>query len=259
VKLAELERYFAQVATSTSGPPDEVDEVFKSSAGLSASAQLGVYNRAYHYRLLDALASVFVRTQRALGEAQFERLGLRYLARHPSEHPAVERVGRAFPEYLRTQPQVAPALAELSALEWARLGALVAPNPSAIASASTVDLATFPASALCFVASLSTHSVSAPALALFAEQGDTSTSSEPCHVAVWRKRDLVQQERLDAVETAALERAMAGASVGQVCALFDSGAPLQDDAQRAFRVVSAWFAREWIERSVPHAPAAKPG
>src|SRR5450755_1874238 len=93
VTLAELQRYFAAVATSTSGPPSDIDDVFQSSARLSASARLAIYNRGYHHRLLDALASVFTRTKRALGDAEFERLGLSYLAQHPSEHPAVERVG----------------------------------------------------------------------------------------------------------------------------------------------------------------------
>src|SRR5450755_3738382 len=54
VTLAELQRYFAAVATSTSGPPSDIDDVFQSSARLSASARLAIYNRGYHPRLRDA-------------------------------------------------------------------------------------------------------------------------------------------------------------------------------------------------------------
>jgi hypothetical protein len=255
VKLAELERYFASVATSTSGPPVDLDEVFKSSSELSARARLGIYNRGYHYRLLGALASVFARTERALGEAQFERLGLAYLARHPSEHPAIERVGRLFPQYLGQLPEIAGEHVDLAVLEWARLTALVAPDPGAILSAHGVDPVQFPSSRLHFVPSLTTLSLDVRALGLFpavseSSAGGAEASSEAQRrgVAVWRKRHVVRHEALDALELAALELARSGASVTRFCALFESDAPAED-AARAFRVVSGWFAREWIERS----------
>ncbi|MEI9949260.1 MAG: DNA-binding domain-containing protein [Pseudomonadota bacterium] len=96
MNLAELQHYFARAATSGSGPLPELDRVFLGSERLSAKDRLAIYNRGYFYRLLDALASVFSQTKRLLGDPQFERLALAYLARHPSEHPAVERVGRSF-------------------------------------------------------------------------------------------------------------------------------------------------------------------
>jgi hypothetical protein len=254
--LAELQRYFAAVATSTSGPPSDIDDVFQSSARLSASARLAIYNRGYHHRLLDALASVFTRTKRALGDAEFERLGLSYLAQHPSEHPAVERVGRLFPTYLSTLKSLPGELADLAVLEWARLCALVAPNPSALASPQSVDPVRFPQSRLRFVASLSVHSLDERALSLFskkattreppAAQNEGATRVEPRGVAVWRKQHRVQHQALDALELAALRLALSGAPVSQFCELFDTGSEA-DDAQRAFRVVSSWFAREWIE------------
>jgi hypothetical protein len=252
VKLAELERYFASVATSTSGPPTDLDDVFKSSARLPASELLAIYNRGYHYRLLGALESVFTRTKRALGEAEFDRLGLAYLARHPSEHPAIERVGRLFPEHLRTLGVSRP-IVELCALEWARLQALVAPNARAIAATQTIDPKTFPESTLCFVPSLSTLSLTGDALALFVQTPATLPGSEAHGVAVWRKREVVRHEALAALEFSALTLARTGASVSQVCALFDSGAG-SADAERAFRVVSGWFSREWLEEAEPGHP-----
>jgi hypothetical protein len=254
--LAELQRYFAAVATSTSGPPSDIDDVFQSSARLSARARLAIYNRGYHYRLLDSLASVFTHTKRALGDAEFERLGLSYLAQHPSEHPAVERVGRLFPTYLSTLTTLPSELADLAVLEWARLCALVAPNPSELASAHGVDPLRFPQSRLRFVASLSLHSLDERALTLFsktatpperrAAQNEGAPRAQPCGVAVWRKQYRVQHQALDALELAALRLALSGAPVSQFCELFDTGSDARD-AERAFRMVSSWFAREWIE------------
>lgn len=256
--LAELQRYFAAVATSTSGPPSDIDDVFQSSPQLSASTRLAIYNRGYHYRLLDALASVFTHTKRALGDAEFERIGLSYLARHASEHPAVERVGRLFPTHLSTLTTLRAELADLAVLEWARLCALVAPNPSELATAQSVDPVRFPQSRLRFVASLSVHSLDERALTLFAKKTTTREEPagrhegaprvEPCGVAVWRKQYSVQHQVLDALELKAVLLALSGARVSQFCELFDTGSDA-NDAERAFRVVSSWFAREWVEAS----------
>jgi hypothetical protein len=255
VNLAELERYFAAAATSTSGPPADLEQVFKPSPRLSARELMSIYNRGYHFRLLGALESVFERTRRALGEAEFERVGLAYLARHPSEHPAVERVGRHFAEFLSEHAPNNEALADLAALEWARLAALVAPDPARILTASAVDPQTFPNSRLSFVPSLTVLSLSRAALSSFAAHGGAAPApTEPlpademrvkCAVAIWRQRHAVKHEVLGELECAALERARSGATVSQFCAGFAGGTDAEA-AERAFGVVSTWFSREWI-------------
>ncbi|MEI9949259.1 MAG: hypothetical protein WDO74_09810 [Pseudomonadota bacterium] len=40
--------------------------------------------------------------------------------------------------------------------------------------------------------------------------------------------------------------AAGGATLSRVCAFFDSGSPAED-VRRAFQVLSAWFARQWLE------------
>jgi hypothetical protein len=255
VKLAELEQYFAAVATSTSGPLADIDAVFKTNANLTAAARLGIYNRGYHYRLLGALASVFERTKQVLGDAEFERLGLSYVAHYPSQEPSVERIGRHFAEYLSTRVSAPPALADLAALEWARLTALVAPDPREVAVAANVDTARFPESRLHFVPSLSTLTVGTRALALFADDAPPDTVADTPQsaargVAVWRPHYAVRHEVLSGLEFEALRLALTGAKVSHFCALFDTGEEAAD-IEQAFRVVSAWFAREWIERAAP--------
>jgi hypothetical protein len=257
VKLAELERYFAAVATSTSGPPADLEQVFKPSARLSARELMSIYNRGYHFRLLGALEAVFERTRRALGAAEFERVGLAYVAGHPSEHPAVERIGRHFAEFLREHAQGKEAIADLAALEWARLCALVAPDPAQILTASAVDPQTFPSSHLSFVPSLTVLSLQRSALTLFAANGGAAAApAEPppadempakCAVAVWRQRHALKHEVLAELEQQALELARAGAPVSQFCALFAGGTDAQA-AERAFGIVSAWFGRAWIAK-----------
>lgn len=249
MNLAELQRFFAEAATSGTGPHTGLEAVFVTDAQLSASARLGIYNRAYYFRLLDALASVFEQVQRCLGRAEFERIGLSYLGQHPSEHPAVERVGRLFPEYLRILGR-GDALADLAELEWARLCALVAPNPRAVAARANIDTTTFPRARLTLVPALRSLQLAPAALAAFSGQalatGDPSLPGERIGVAVWRRQHAVSQQELGALEFQALQLAARGASTSEICAGFHTGNAAAD-ALRAFQILGAWLDREWVE------------
>jgi hypothetical protein len=246
VNLAELQRYFARAATSGSGPLPDLERVFLGSQRLSASERLAIYNRSYFYRLLDALAAVFAQTKRLLGASEFERLGLTYVEQNPSLHPAVERVGRAFPEYLR-RAAVQPLIVDVASLEWARLSGLVAPNPQQIASARAIDPARFPRARLRFVPSLQWLELGTGALQAFDGGMSEFADHSRCGVAVWRIGHAVQHQSLDDTEWTALLSATSGDSLNRVCTLFDTGSG-EDDVLEAFQVLSRWFERSWVER-----------
>jgi len=254
MNLAELQRYFARAATSGRGPLPELDRVFLGNERLSAEDRLAIYNRGYFYRLLEALASVFSQTKRVLGESDFERLGLAYVAQHPSEHPAVERVGRSFSAYLR-RVAAPPLVVDLARLEWARLCALVAPNPASVATASGIDAERFPRARLRFVPSLQwleldprtlpvfAGDISAPGAADISAPGALAAGGAP--VAVWRREHVVHQLCLDEAEWKALLRAASDATLSGVCAVFDRGSQTEDE-RHAFQVLSSWFGRQWV-------------
>jgi len=248
MNLAELQRYFAAAATTSSGAISGLEEIFLGSESLSPSARLAIYNRGYYYRLLDALASVFGETKRVLGDAAFQQLGLTYLTEHASDHPAVERVGRKFPEFLRTLgPALDPELADVAALEWARLCALVAADPAALARPESLEPARFPDARLRFVPSL--HCLALDARALRVVEGGAWPTLEPARetrVAVWRPAHALLQTQLEPVEYRALRAALGGAPMSEVCAIFDTGKG-QDDEERAFLALSGWFSRGWVE------------
>lgn len=262
MKLAELQRYFAKAATSGRGPLPELDLVFLGSERLSASERLAIYNRSYFYRLLDALACVFEQTKRALGERDFERLGLEYVAQHPSQHPAVERIGRAFPAYLRLAA-APPMVVDLASLEWARLCTLVAPNPLHVAGVRDMDPSRAAWARLRFVPALQWLELDARALHAFRDEGaaspdaDAATSAAArCGVAVWRNGHSIQHRRLELAEWRALLSATSGATLNHVCAAFDTGSA-EEDVQRAFQALSRWFAQKWLASvDYDQAPAA---
>ena len=247
MNLAELERYFAAAATSGTGPIAGLDEVFVGRDQVSVTERVAVYNRAFFYRQLDALASVFSHTKLALGEVEFERLGLAYLATHPSEHPAVERVGRRFSHYLAQLGEKQPdPIVDLAALEWARLCALVAPDPAALAGPNAVEPAAFPNCCVRFVPSLSWLELDSRALLAFAGADPIHEPSQRCAVAIWRAGYTVRHDRLEVAEFQALCVARGGATMAEVCGVFDTGDEAAD-ARRAYRAVATWFARSWLE------------
>lgn len=133
--LRALQRWFAAVVVH----PGTVDDAFADHrvrrlvpgrapqdllvqplAGELAT-RCAVYNGGYLERLVEVLQGDFGAVQHGLGEPAFRALVARYLQRHPSRHPNLNQLGRAFPAFVRTQrtlPQRA-FVAELAQLELA--------------------------------------------------------------------------------------------------------------------------------------------
>ncbi len=126
MNLAEIQSTFWQCVRTEPGP-DEQDVVFSASPTLSARDCMAIYRRMYWYRQVDALFEVFPLTAELLGPEAFTRACSAYIARFPSEAPAIELQGRQFAPFLLEAHFDAAALARV---EWAKLEAIVAkPNP----------------------------------------------------------------------------------------------------------------------------------
>lgn len=83
----------------------EVEKVVTRSKALTASERLAIYSRAYHARLLECLRAEFPVLLHALGEELFNRFGLDYLERYPSQSYTLAHLGQRFPHYLQeTRP-----------------------------------------------------------------------------------------------------------------------------------------------------------
>lgn len=218
---------------------------FADGPRLDAAASLAVYRNMYWYRQVDALTEMFPKTHAALGAERFTKLACHYIRQHPSQHPALEFLGRALPDFLRTR---APEQADLARLEWFRSLALVAPDPAAIARAGEIVPEAFPGARLSFVASLYVTDVDRAALLAY---GHDETDLAPhlddegrVQVAVYRRGFSVRQLPLARAEASALQTARRGVTVAALLA----EVPATDDGiQHAFRMIHSWFARDWIE------------
>ena len=257
--LAETQAAFHALATGGEVPRDAAERIAISTPGLSAGERIGIYAGMYVARLVEALAADHPMLRRLLGEERFAVLGEAYAREHPSGDPDLGRFGRHLAAYLRRRPAPdRPDLADLAALEWARSEVfLEAPAEPAGRGDLALEPASFLAARLRFVPALrllrAGHAVAPLWRALEREEPPPPPAPGSAAIAVWRSGFDVLHAGLDADEAAALERALGGRPLEEVCAAFEER---EDGAEAAFAALSSWVDDGWIARVEPPARRA---
>ncbi|HKO47272.1 MAG TPA: DNA-binding domain-containing protein [Polyangiaceae bacterium] len=138
LSLRAQQQWFAAIVSTPQDEPAPVDErsaarLVTPSATLSSLERIDIYRRGYHARLIECLVDDYPVLEHALGEAAFESLSRRYIARHPSTAPSLNYFGRHMADFCRTQPLPEPSFAaDLATLEWAIVLAIHAPTANAL-------------------------------------------------------------------------------------------------------------------------------
>ncbi|MGO9060873.1 MAG: DUF2063 domain-containing protein [Candidatus Binataceae bacterium] len=247
-KLREVQSWFWR---SIAGEPGEYDfeselvEAIEPSRTQEPAQRLEVYADAYYLRLRDVLAEDFPRVAQLLGDEDFARLARGYLKAHPSTEPSVRHLGRALAEFIRTQENLPPWLADLAALEWARVNAFDAPDDSApltTAKLAELDPAIWPQQQLVPVRSLETLTASWPVHRLWAAEGSPGpVEADATSIRVWRGKDFhVFHAPMDARESAGMSSLLAGASFAEICQIFED-LEEQQAAQEAGALLLRWL------------------
>ncbi|MCB9587821.1 MAG: DUF692 family protein [Polyangiaceae bacterium] len=283
-KTATLQQLFWRSVRYDPAPP-EVDQEFLDRGAMSGRDRMAVYRNMYWFRQVDALFDSFPRLARALGTEHFTKLITRYISAYPSEHFALEYLGRCLPQKIleeisaSSEPRtengrsiLKAAHADLASLEWAHLFAFLAADHEAL-DTSAIDPTRFGDSRLAWAPCLQVVEVTQLALdawdqlkedgsklpsesALAFDSEVVPSEREQCirKVAIWRKNLFSHHVTLEADEARALESARAGASLAAVCDGFQDA---EDPVGRAFGVLRGWFSRGWIvaleEISAEHA------
>ncbi len=254
MSLRDTQELFWRAVRYDPAPP-EVDQAFLDHGGLTGRERLAIYRDMYWARQVSALRLSFEHLEAVLGAEAFTRLAVRYVRHHPSEHGALERLGRDMAAHLAFESQ--PTwLVDLGRLEWERLDALLCPDDPGPASAQDIDPDRFAeqipqvvgslrvvrldVEALRLFRAVDAHEPLAPLLATL-RSGEADDRQVP--VAVWRRNHSVRHVSLTAPEAEALAQAARGASLGTICGAF---AHEPDPVQAAMAVVLPWFSRHWI-------------
>jgi len=113
---------------------DDLERVLRGDERLSAVQRLDIYANMYFFRLYEVLQNDYPVLRVCLGDEAFFRLCTDYLAACPSQHPSVRNVGERLAPFLATHALglERPWLAELAALERARLEVFDGPDAEAL-------------------------------------------------------------------------------------------------------------------------------
>jgi hypothetical protein len=119
-------------------PVDELAASFiKPNRLLTSFERLEIYNRQYWFRVLDVLYDDYPGLCAVLGEAEFTRIRIDYLAKFPSNSFTLRDLGSRMEEYLRASTDLAGDRRDLAIdmvrLEWAHVVAFDGPSAPALA------------------------------------------------------------------------------------------------------------------------------
>jgi hypothetical protein len=249
--LAETQALFHE-ALSAPGSVEagRIEECFAGTPEFPAIDRVAVYSDMYLWRLVDALRETFPNVLRYLGDEQFAALAEDYVRRNPSRHHDVGQVGRHLAAFLRTYPDPErPDLADLAELEWARHQVFFAQpaEPVGLEALSGVAPEDFADTLLRLSPAVRILVLDHDAASLWRRLEDGDPPDPPSigtfAVAVWRRGFDVFHSPISQSEAAAVEGAIAGHSLGSICASFSDQ---EDPVAAAHAALGSWLQEGWI-------------
>lgn len=127
--LSGENRALAELPPGAAAPSDAfhatADALLRSTDAVHARERLGLYHRQYWFRLIDSLSEDFPRVRELLGSEAYLAVIERYLHARPPASWTLRHLGAGFADFLRNDPEIAPALrpwaAALATYEYAHM------------------------------------------------------------------------------------------------------------------------------------------
>jgi Putative DNA-binding domain len=243
VNLAETQDLFAALTMRESIDPVVRDTILEGDARLSSAERACIYSDMYLARLVDALREDYPLLARLVGNEQFFALAAEYVQAHPSRSPTLAHLGRVLSGFLHGRAAQRPDLAALSALEWARAEAFVAPDaePQDVAALQALG-EQLPTARLELVPSVRVLSLEYDVAPLWSDldagRDPSAPRPGPAFAVVWRRGFDVFHAPIASDERAALALVQQGKTVGEACEAFTGAA---DPVRAALDALSSWF------------------
>jgi len=117
----------------------DADAPLPDGWGAAHAVGLGIYRGNYRHALMEALASSFERTGKALGADDFRQARINHLIADPPSHWTIDACGAGFDETCARAFAPMPHIAELAWLEWAMLDCVGAPDAPPITPADFAE------------------------------------------------------------------------------------------------------------------------
>ena len=244
--LATVQQRFLD--TLLDGGSQAADDI-RGTPHFAIERRLALYTNAYRRRLIEALASVFERCARMLGEDAFEALALAYVEAHPPRDRSLGRYGVDFPEWLRARdPELATA-AGVATIDAGLRRAFDAADAAPIDRSALLALPVEAWSDLHFrwVPALSTGTIDAAAIERWREPATpTRPAGTPTAIAFWRRDGQTFFRSMAASEALLVARLQQGASLAEACAADARPIPLEV----AVPALLSWIDEGWVAQVV---------
>jgi hypothetical protein len=225
-----------------------------------AAARLGIYAHMYFARLRDSLREDYESFAALVGDEGFDRIAAQYLLQHPSNKPSLRYHGRHFPQFLRRRREqleglvgaLRPDLADLCALEWARIEVFDAPEVGLLDAATLATLAEhdWPELKLALVPAqrLLTCDYAVTGLWQARVRGEAAPEPESSagSLLVWRRGFAAYHRVVPADEARALQLLQAPARFADLCQSFSDGTDLESAVARTLQLLRQWLADELL-------------
>jgi hypothetical protein len=245
--------------------PEEIERVLTRSQALPALDRLGIYNAAYHARLLECLREEHPVLVRAMTQEVFDTFAVGYLQAYPSHSYTLAHLGNHFPRYLAETREAVDAEAKAAAtwpdflIDLAQLevtfnevfdGPGVEGKPALdLVQVMSVDPKCWPQARLLPVGCLRLLALTYPVDVYYQALRDRENSHPPepgaTFLAITRRDYIVHHYRLERAEYELLQALVSGYSVGGA---IDRAARVADvDAEQSTDDVRGWF-RDWTAR-----------
>ena len=250
--LRELQRSFQSWVL---GDASALPATVAGTGAVSARDRLDIYAQAIRLRFLEVLGQDYPGLHALAGDDEFRRLGLAYVAAHPSHHPSIRWFGGHLPAFLRsTAPwRDHPVLGEMAEFEWTK-GELLDAADSPVVGIE--DIAAIPPERWAGIRPRLRPAVrrlalewNVPSLWKAVDGGDAPPPSARTEPAVdwllWRQDIVVRWRSVGTDEAWALRRCDAGDDFGSICAGLCER--VGEDAA-AFR--AATFLKQWAADGV---------
>jgi len=229
---------------------EDLSDLVRADDRMKPLERVDVYADMYFFRLRDCLAEDFPKLAAWIGPSRLHNLVTDYLLAHPPTHFSLRELGRPFSGFVEdhTLAREFPGIADLAALEWARVDVFDEADAQpltrsdlltqAAAAPDTFTLALIPAARRLIVSgstldrwrALPEHAGAAP-----------GPAGEAISVRVWRQEFDVFHRSIDPVEAQCLAALSgSGTTLAQLGEIVAAATPTAQAATRLAELLGVW-------------------
>lgn len=232
---------------------------------LPTTERLAIYRNAYQVRLIEALDETYPILHKLLGDEVFVTLGETFIAARPSVHRSIRWYGRELAVFMAATPPYSeqPILSEVAAFEWTLSEVFDAPDVPSLprAALNAVVPSAWNDLKFRFQPSLRRLPLSWNTTAVWqACSRDESPpqpelTGQPVLWLLWRQNLQNYFRSMDASEAAAIDAAIRGCTVGDMCTAIAAWVPEEQIPLRAATLLGGWADSGIIVEASPAAIA----